>query len=1128
MRYRHVATYIGPQAPFVTNITNLRSFSGPDGHALYSITHVGGGIAAYRVTAADLPIEMIGAQPHAASLSYGGTPDASIVTLKDGPVLFGTGLRDALGAGIRLDDQGGFRAEAPLAGPAGLPGDVIRLGQFQTTQGNFLYSARDGQTAFDIWRQAADGTIAHVTQAALPLGSGVQGTEIDDMLVATLADRSFLISASATGNYVAVQMIHADGSVGTAHMLWSWHGLGMDQPSHLATVAVGGVTYLVVAAAQSSSLTTMRLTYEGELLPADHVIDERSTRFAGATALATATLDGRAFVFVGGGDDGLSVFTVLPEGRLMHLATLVDTDDRALADVSALSALVIEGKIALFASSRRESGITQFVFEPGGIGLTRVVGAGWQSGTEGNDMMQASAETRGLDGGAGDDILIAGGSPVQMTGGAGADIFVAAEVNGKITITDFEPGVDRLDLSFLGMVRNVGQLGFRPESYGIRIFYGNSVIWVMTRDNTMLQASAFDNSLFPIAHYAAPDMRTTVAGTAGNDTLNASRNGSDVFGHAGNDLLLGGPGDDNLQGGAGNDTLRAEAGADTLMGHEGNDLLFGGDGNDSLVGGPGDDTLWGQVGNDLLYGDDGNDLLWGGDGNDLLWGGNGNDNLAGGAGSDTLRGDAGNDTLIGHEGNDLFFGGNGNDSLVGGPGDDTLWGQVGNDTLSGDHGNDLLWGGDGNDLLWGGNGNDNLAGGTGSDTLRGDAGKDTLIGHEGNDLLFGGDGNDSLVGGAGDDTLWGQVGNDTLSGDDGNDLLYGGDGSDLLWGGNGDDLIYGGDGNDTLRGDGGDDLLRGDAGDDLLFGGDGNDSLVGGAGHDTLWGQVGNDTLSGDDGNDLLYGGDGSDLLWGGNGDDLIYGGDGNDTLRGDGGNDLLRGDAGDDILEGGSGNDTLLGGNGYDMLWGGDGNDTLNGGAGHDTLYGDAGADVLHGDEGHDLIHGGDGDDTLLGGAGHDSLFGDLGADLLDGGPGNDDVFGGEGNDTLIGGAGHDSLFGGAGDDLLQGGDGSDTLAGGAGSDTLAGGLGADVFVFSAAEDLDGSIDVILDFQSNEDRIDLSGLWLTFIGTDDFSGLGQVRADWSQAGAHRLLVDLDGDGTAELTIALGGLEQLNASDLLL
>ncbi|MEF9603243.1 M10 family metallopeptidase C-terminal domain-containing protein, partial [Paracoccus sp. PXZ] len=164
-------------------------------------------------------------------------------------------------------------------------------------------------------------------------------------------------------------------------------------------------------------------------------------------------------------------------------------------------------------------------------------------------------------------------------------------------------------------------------------------------------------------------------------------------------------------------------------------------------------------------------------------------------------------------------------------------------------------------------------------------------------------------------------------------------------------------------------------------------------------------------------------------------------------------------------------------------------------------------------------------------------GNDTLDGGPGNDELLGGDGDDTLFGGAGHDSLFGDAGNDLLgggdghdliQGGDGNDTLAGGSGSDTLVGGLGADVFVFSAAEDLDGSTDFILDFQSGEDRIDLSGLELTFIGSDGFSGPGQVRVDWSQPGAHRLLVDLDGDGRAELTINLGGLEQLNASDLLM
>ncbi len=183
-----------------------------------------------------------------------------------------------------------------------------------------------------------------------------------------------------------------------------------------------------------------------------------------------------------------------------------------------------------------------------------------------------------------------------MTGGAGADTFVPMEVNGKITITDFEPGVDRLDLSFLGMIRNVGQLGFRPESYGIRIFYGNSVIWVMTRDNTMLQASAFDNSLFPIAHYAPPDMRTTVTGTPRNDTLRAGRNGSDVFGQAGHDLLLGGLGEDRLYGALGNDTLEGRDSNDQLYGGDGNDRLFGGKGNDLLNGGNGNDYLVGGAG----------------------------------------------------------------------------------------------------------------------------------------------------------------------------------------------------------------------------------------------------------------------------------------------------------------------------------------------------------------------------------------------------------------------------------------------------------------------------------------------------------------------------------------------------
>ncbi|WP_199260816.1 calcium-binding protein [Paracoccus binzhouensis] len=1046
MRYRHVATYSGADAPFVTNITDLRTHAGPDGHALYSLTHMGGGMVAWRIAAADQPIEMMTAQAYPAGIGYAGLPTASIVTLDGAPVLIGTGLRAEPGPGFRLDGQGSFQE---AAGPVALPADLIRLEQFQTPLGDFLCTAQDGRTAIDIWRIGADGRLDHVTRAALPAGSGVQGTEIDALHVAALADRSFIITASGMGNYVSVQIVLADGRLGPAQMLWSYRGLGMDQPSHLGTVSVAGMTYLVIAGAQSSSLTTMRLTYGGELLPADHVLDERTTRFSGATALETVTMDGRAFVFVGGGDDGISVFTVLPDGKLLHLATLVDADDRTLADVSALSAAVIDGRIALFASSRTEGGITQFVFEPGGIGGTGVVGTGRQTGTEASDMMQAGAGTTHLEGGAGDDILIAGAEPLRMTGGNGADIFVVREVDGKIVITDFEPGVDRLDLSFLGMIRSTDQLVFRPQAFGIKIFYGDSVIWVTTPDNSMLQASAFDNSLFPIAHYEAPDMRTTVSGTLRNDTLSAGRNGSNVFGYAGNDLLLGGAG------------------------------------NDDLFGAPGNDTLRGGDGNDRAFGALGLDRLFGGNGNDRLWAGAGNDTLAGGAGADILRGEAGHDLLHGEAGDDAMF--------------------------------DLL----GNNTLWGGDGGDRMQTGAGTDRLYGGSGHDTLIAGAGLDYLFGGLSNDSMAGGLGIDTLLGAGGNDWIDGGAGNDSLDGGSGNDTLYGGDGQDLILGGDGNDRMT-----DML----GNGTLWGGGGNDRMQTGAGTDRLHGGPGDDTL---------IAGPGFDYLLGGLGNDSLNGGDGIDTLLGAEGDDRMDGGRGLDNLDGGTGRDTLIGGDGHDLLNGAEDDDALHGGFGHDTLFGMAGADLMNGNQDHDLMFGGADNDSMLGGLGNDAVHGESGDDSLDGGPGNDMLSGGVGNDLILGGDGHDvidggigndMLSGGLGHDLLDGGEGDDRLAGGAGLDSLTGGTGADVFVFSDVAALEGGSDAITDFQPGEDRIDLSGLGLSFIGETAFSanGSGQVRMDWTQPEAHRLQIDGDGDGNADLTIELGALETLNASDLLL
>lgn len=167
---------------------------------------------------------------------------------------------------------------------------------------------------------------------------------------------------------------------------------------------------------------------------------------------------------------------------------------------------------------------------------------------------------------------------------------------------------------------------------------------------------------------------------------------------------------------------------------------FGHAWEDGIRSGRGNDTIFGLIGDDSLYGQDGNDRIEGHWGNNLLYGGGGRDTLLGGGGESYTGGTVilGGDTLYGGAGRDVLSGGAGGDSLFGGTGADQLWGfgqgsmldnleGDGNDTMFGGSGNDRLYGGDGRDLLNGGVGHDSLDGGTGSDTLTGGGGRDVFV-----------------------------------------------------------------------------------------------------------------------------------------------------------------------------------------------------------------------------------------------------------------------------------------------------------------------------------------------------------------------------------------------------------------
>lgn len=575
--------------------------------------------------------------------------------------------------------------------------------------------------------------------------------------------------------------------------------------------------------------------------------------------------------------------------------------------------------------------------------------------------------------------------------------------------------------------------------------------------------------------------------------------------------------------------LLGEGGDDYLMGGTANDEINGGPGSDIVNGGEGDDNVSGGPGNDLVRGDRGKDTLGGGGGafdvvDYATDAGNGGVTVSLAANQSTdgwgdqddltddsfaaIRGKNANDTLTGDPDRST--------TIVGNGGDDTMSGGVRRDIFIGDGGDDTIdcsanGGLDGlSDIVIGGSGADVITGTNASDIISGDGTADTVtampdpppvdptvllvpdgledqpwlwppLGFEpvqpiaatalfppappGNPDPVSGlppagtvlvanlsSGADDITAGEGADTIWGCGGGDRINGDIG---------ADTIWG----DYNYDSDGDGIF--DLGDQELA--PGSDAIWGGPGTDLIVGGGGSDILAGGVNTspvlpgDVISGNSGIDIIIGDD-SELDDDGfaAGVPLYLTGDPSDTV------DYTAAATGIQItmamavngFEGQAGVDgDLIAGiiPGFDLI------------AAVENVIGSPGADDITGSDddladvrsfnlelsdvtgatvfldtqsvsGYDnILMGGAGNDTVRGGMGVDAVIGDdFNALTLDG----DDVLWGDRGDNNDGG--NDTIWGNGGNDTIHGESGDDIVSGGTGADNLSGDAGTDTLDYS------------------------------------------------------------------------------------
>ncbi|HEX8222570.1 MAG TPA: M10 family metallopeptidase C-terminal domain-containing protein [Allosphingosinicella sp.] len=404
-----------------------------------------------------------------------------------------------------------------------------------------------------------------------------------------------------------------------------------------------------------------------------------------------------------------------------------------------------------------------------------------------------------------------------------------------------------------------------------------------------------------------------------------------------------------------------------------------------------------------------------------------------------------------------------------------------------------------------------------------------------------GSGNDTLTGNAADNRLDSGAGNDILIAGGGTDTLLGGGGNDVLYLGttlSGGDVANGGDGRDAV-------VLQGNV--TAVFN---NTNLANiesislQTGANAEYGDTANNRYDYDvttvDGNvaagqqmivnaqSLL---DGEDFTFDGSAETdgrfLVYGGHGVDNLTGGDGVDVF-------FFEGSRWGAT-------DRVDGGDGRDALVISAGSGMTHIEFAADALTNIESISLNNRFATDpsqkpsyEIVL----NNGNVGPSGTLIVNGSsvPAGGQLANIDGRDVQDGNL---ILFGGGGHDTIYGGGGADVLIGGTGADGLTGGAGADTFRYDSASDSVAALaDLIGDFVSGSDRFDLTRVdanstaggdqAFTWIGGNAFSGTAGELRTYEADGYRWVAGDTDGDGNADLAIALQPGAPLVQTDFLL
>jgi serralysin len=323
--------------------------------------------------------------------------------------------------------------------------------------------------------------------------------DVADMIELTIGNARYVLTASQAEGALSTFRLAADGSLTLADTIGAKEGLWIGGLDGMASVTVQGTTFAVVSGMISNSLTALRVNALGVMYVTDHVLDSLATRFGRVDAVAGFSASDRGFLIAGGGDDGLSLLELLPDGRFLHHQALPQATGQTLTNITAITTAKFASEVQVFVAGSNH-GLTQFFLATTHLAtpITGSVTNDLLTGSAADDLILGNDGNDTIDGGAGDDVLFGQGGADRLTGGAGADIFVFDQDILRDQINDFEIGVDRIDLSRWEGIYHPSLLTLRIRPTGGDLLFHDLSVRIVTDDASPLTQDFLhaDNFLF--------------------------------------------------------------------------------------------------------------------------------------------------------------------------------------------------------------------------------------------------------------------------------------------------------------------------------------------------------------------------------------------------------------------------------------------------------------------------------------------------------------------------------------------------------------------------------------------------------------------------------------------------------